>query len=110
MGLFHKKLSDVKKFVKQGKYDKAMAVLEKHIKAEHSLESDLSGLQAAVGAYQHSLRGLQQGRPGLIEDFKKKGSFHGPDFDRMMASVEISLRSVEALIMKLRKDAKLELE
>src|SRR3989338_4213578 len=109
MSLFHKKLSDMKKLVAQGKYTEAKVILEEHLKSEHSFESDLVYLKGAISAYQHQLINLRNWW-GLTESAPKttKGSL--PTFYAMVEEAEKHLASAEFVIRRLRKDAKLKLE
>ena len=109
MALFHKTLTDIRKLVKQGKYDKARRVLNEHIKAEHQFHSDLSRLQGSISAYQHQLRNMQ-GWWQLSDNASKNTRKALADFERMILEAENQLKSVEAIISKLKKEVKIKLK
>lgn len=109
MGLFHKTLKDIKKKVEHGEYNIAKRFLDEHIAAEHHFQSDLSGLQGAISAYQQQLRNLQ-GWWNLTNDAPKSTKASLPKFFAMIDEAEKQLISVKAIISKLRRDAKIKLE
>ena len=109
MTLFHQKLEKMAKLVKEGKNDEAKGVLDAHIDADHHFMSDLAGLQGAISAYQQQLRNLR-GWWGLFDNSPKTTKKSLATFEAMVKEAKNQLNSVNALIIKLRSEARLGLK
>ena len=116
MGLFFETLKDINEKSEEGDFTKAKRILDQHIKAEHHFQSDLSGLQGALNAYSQELRELQEisaqqlERLGPSEEgfpYRKKALQEL--FKDKTYKARVQLGKIETLIMRLRKDAKIEL-
>lgn len=117
MGLFQKTITDIYDKSQEGKFIEAEKILKQHIEAEHHFQSDLSGLQGALNAYSHELRELEEEsgyliRAQITRGKKTPASEEGLKqlFKTKTYNARIQLTKIEALIMRLRKDAKLELK
>ncbi len=102
MGLFHKTLKDAKKAANEGNLGLVKEILQDHIAAEHSFNSDLAGLQGAIASYQHDLRIILKGFDATVVAGKK---------DHLVVSQQIeqaedNFMMARALIRKLQKDAR----
>ncbi len=110
MGVFHKTLSDLRSKVESSAGIAARRILNKHIEDEHDFQSELSGLQGAINAYQNALRGLQP----VLEKFAVEVlSEPCPELQEkallLINEAERNLNNALALIRKIQLDAKYKL-
>ena len=108
MGIFHKTIQDMKKLVKQSKYDEAKKVLDEHIDGEHHFASDLSSLMRATAAFQQQLMNM---RGSWILNTRAKSNVKALErFESQAKELEGQLVSIKYLMNKLLKEEKAKLE
>ncbi len=111
MTLFRETLNDISRKISKNKLKEAKKILDEHIEAEHHFQSDLSGLQGAINAYQHELRQLQ-----LALDARADKELTGPSLaiskkalQERILNAMIQLTIIRTLSAKLRRDSRMEL-
>ncbi len=118
MGLFHQRLSVIRERVKKGDYVNAHLNLKEHIEAEHHIGSDLAGLATAIQVYRRYLAELEQklvaiqstsNLPGkkVVEIALKKES---EEINKIISAAEVEVTEIQALISKLRSEARIKLK
>ncbi len=109
MVFFHETLDSISQKAKEGKIAEAKRILDTHITSEHHFQSEVAGLQGALNSFTHELRELQSVSEQLLS--RKTPSLIGVQevFEQRVYNAKLQLTKVEALIIKLRKEAKLNL-
>ena len=110
MGLFNDTLIDIYEASKKNRFTEAKKILDKHIEAEHNFQSDLSGLQGALNSYSHELRQLQEESTYLLSRKAANAKALQELFKDKTYNARIHLVKIEALIMRLRQNARIELK
>lgn len=106
MGLFRKTLTDLGKLVDKKELVKARQVLDDHINTEHTTEGDLAGVAASIHVYQQKLLEAKAKLTALNAGSKKTSA---AEVKKDIATAQAELVKMQALISKLRSDARLKL-
>lgn len=110
MGLFHKTLEDVKKAVKAKDYNNAQVILARHLTTEHNIFSDLGGLARAIHIYQQHLVDIDQ-KISAVRTSKGSRTERSEvkEINRLIASAQAEVGTIQILISKLRAEARVDL-
>ena len=104
MSFFKHTLKEIEALLTKGEFDNAKQILEEHINAELHFHSDLMGLHGVLGSYIQSIRNAHQ----MIER-SHQSPVYTPHLIRHIQHAKSEIQRAEAIIEKLKREAKLEL-
>lgn len=105
MGLFHKRIKEMRELVEDGKYKEAEKILVKHITEEHQANSDITRLMRLLAKYQQELVELSDIFGSKIDEKDKmENSIQKID------ELEADIVQIKELISNLKRTVKIRLE